>query len=577
MIGTIRKHSKWLWWSIIPLTILSFVLYMGTGPAHTGNGGGDGGLGSIAGKKVTPQAFGAAKREVYLFYLFHYGAWPDSKEANISEANLEREIYIRMLLMQKAADLGIHIGDVAVVTAANEMLRSLGRDGQPAPMDAFIKQVLEPKGLSEADFERFVRHDLVVQQLIQALGLTGELVTPQEAAAVYQREYRELSAQVVFFSATNYLSSVKSTPTDITQFYTNYLAAYRLPDRVQVGYVEFSLSNHLASAEQKLSKTNFQEQIDAIYVKYGPKAFPEAKTPAEAKATIRDSMIREQALMDAREQANEFATAVFNLTPAKSENLAVVAKQKGLAVHGTAPFASKYGPQEFNAPGAFTKSAFELTAEEPFAGPIPGSTSLYVMALGKNLPSEIPSFDAIHDRVAQDYQRITAIQIAQREGTNFYFSAAVQMAAGKTFAQVAVAAGQSPVILPPFSLSTDALPELGERATLNQFKQAAFGTPIGKTSAFQPTSDGGFIVFVQSQLPVDQAKMNKDLPISWPLIAARARTNHSIRGSSAKRTSHCKTRRSIVNKPPLRLARPNKSAPPQSFSIAERIALMISP
>ncbi|MEI9963220.1 MAG: hypothetical protein WDM76_19535 [Limisphaerales bacterium] len=120
-------------------------------PAHTGNGGGDGGLGSIAGKKVTAKAFTDAKREVYLFYLFHYGSWPDSKESKISETDLDREIYIRMLLMQKAADLGIHIDNAAVVTAANEMLRSLGRDGQPVPMDAFIKQVLDPKGLNEAD------------------------------------------------------------------------------------------------------------------------------------------------------------------------------------------------------------------------------------------------------------------------------------------------------------------------------------------------------------------------------------------------------------------------------------------
>ncbi|MEI9963221.1 MAG: hypothetical protein WDM76_19540 [Limisphaerales bacterium] len=48
--------------------------------------------------------------------------------------------------------------------------------------------------------------------MIQSLGLAGELVTPQEATAVYQREYRELSAQVVFFSATNYLSPSNPRP-----------------------------------------------------------------------------------------------------------------------------------------------------------------------------------------------------------------------------------------------------------------------------------------------------------------------------------------------------------------------------
>ncbi len=39
-----------------------------------------------------------------------------------------------------------------------------------------------------------------------------------------------------------------------------------------------------------------------------------------------------------------------------------------------------------------------------------------------------------------------------------------------------------------------------------------FTTPVGKPSDFQATRDGGFIVYVQSRLPVDQAKMNSDLP-----------------------------------------------------------------
>ena len=39
-----------------------------------------------------------------------------------------------------------------------------------------------------------------------------------------------------------------------------------------------------------------------------------------------------------------------------------------------------------------------------------------------------------------------------------------------------------------------------------------FSTPVGKASRFEETGDGGFIVFVQSQLPMDQAAMNAGLP-----------------------------------------------------------------
>ena len=95
---------------------------------------------------------------------------------------------------------------------------------------------------------------------IQTIGLAGALITPQEAAAIYQREHQELSAQIVFFSASNYLV-VRSpvTPEAIAQFYTNYLAEYRLPDRVQVNYVEFKVTNFLAQAKAEWAKTNFDD------------------------------------------------------------------------------------------------------------------------------------------------------------------------------------------------------------------------------------------------------------------------------------------------------------------------------
>lgn len=479
---------------------------------QTKNGGRTiGGLGTINGKAVTPSAYAGALNEFRLFYLFHYGDWPD-KKSNVTEADMEREAYIRLLLTQKADDLGIHVGEDEVAAMAGQMLRSLGRNGQTVTMETFVKQVLTPKNLSVTDFENFVRHDLYIQQLVQALGLSGAFITPQEAADVYKREHQEISAQIVFFSATNYLSSVKVAPEAVAQFYTNYLAAYRLPDRVQVSYVVFSVSNFLGQSKAEWAKTNFDAQIDSVYLHYGAQAFPEAKTPAEAKSMIREKMIAERAMAEARVQVNEFASAVFKLEPASAGNLAAVAKEKGLAVHVTAPFSAADGPQEFAAPEGFAKAAFGLTPEAPFANPIIGTDAIYVIALAKQLPSEIPSFAEIRDRVTQDYKFREARQLAVRAGTNFVHTLGGSLAAGKSFASACVAAGLQPQVLPPFSLSTRELPELGGRAELNQVKQAAFVTSGSHASAFEENSAGGFVLFVQSQLPVDQSVMNAEMP-----------------------------------------------------------------
>jgi hypothetical protein len=511
MIGTIRKHSSWLWFIIITATIVSFVVFFSPSQRMGGGGGGNDNFGTIYGKKITRDDYAGSRREFYLFYFFHYGEWPD-KNTTLTAADMDREIYLRLMLIQKAANLGIYVGDEAAASEAAQMLRSIGRNGQAVPEGDFVKQVLAPKGMTAEDFENFARHDIAIQQLVQALGFAGALVTPQEAAVAYERDRREISAQIVFFSASNYLSQVQTTPEAVAQFYTNYLAAYRLPDRVQVSYVAFDVTNYFPQAKAELAKTNFDDMVQMYYQKLGPDYFPDAKTPDAEKSKIRDMIIRQHALVAARVEANDFATAAIQ-DPPHPENFTAIAKEKGLVARRTAPFGSQYGPDEFTAPGEFTKAAFALTPDSPFAGPIAGPDAVYVMALVRQLPTEIPPLEEILNRVTQDYQIREATAIAQSAGTNFSRTLAVQEASGKSFVSICIGAGLEPQTLPPFSLETQKLPELGAHtADLTQLKQAAFGTPSGRTSLFEQTDDGGFIVHVQSRLPVDPAAMKSDLP-----------------------------------------------------------------
>jgi hypothetical protein len=512
MIGTIRKHSKWLWLVIATLTIVSFVYYFNPSQRMNSAGGGIGenNFGSIYGQKITTEQFETAENDFYLSYLFRSGQWPDKSQ--ISEEDLNRYIYVRLMITKKADQLGVHVSDEEAAAYAGNLLRSFGRTGRGISMDEFTKEVLPTRNLTVTDFENYTRHELSIQQVVEAVGLSGLLVTPQEAAAEYTREHQEISAQIVLFSASNYLSRVSVTPQAVAQFYTNYLAEYRLPDRVQVNYVEFDVTNFLTQSKAEWARTNLEEVLEANYRQLTPNYFPDAKTPDEIKAKLRELLIRQRALADARVQANDFATALFAVEPPRPENLAVVAKQKHLTVKTTAPFDAQHGPEDFSTSEDFAKAAFGLNADEPFAGPIAGSDAIYIIALEKNLPSEIPSFDEIHARVTRDFQMEQAMRLAESAGTNFAPVLATNLAAGKNFAAACVAAGFSPQILPPLSLSTRGLPGFAANIDLNELKQAAFMTPIGHASGFEPTDDGGFIVFVQSQLPVDSSAMSADLP-----------------------------------------------------------------
>jgi SurA-like N-terminal domain len=541
MIGTIRKHSTVLWIIVIAATIVCFVVFFSPYQRMSGQGGGSGNYGSINGERISREDLVNAQHEVDLRYFFNYRSWPDAA-AQQKGFDLSRETYFRLLMIQKQKQLGIYVSPEAVAKVASqilhsEVLRSL-YGGRPMPFDFFVKRILARQGLTAADFERFVRHDLGIQQLMAAYGLASQLITPQEGRLLWERENQDLLAEAVFFSASNYLAGVTVTPGAVAQFFTNQMARYRLPDRVQVKYVEFPATNFMAEAKKQFAEiTNLDEIVESKYHELGTNYFPDAKSPAEAKDKIREIMLKNEALSDAQKAATEFARALFDMNPMLPQNLDKFAKQKGLTVHVSEPFDRDYGPKTLNVRADFTKQAFELSDDQPFAEPSAGSDAAYVIAKYKKLPSEIPPFETIRDQVTADYKFSEAVKAAAKAGEAFANTLTNALAKGKKFSVVCNEAKVRPVALPPFSLSTRDLPEVEDHASLNEFKRAAFTTTPSHASDFVPTHEGGFVVFVRERLPLDLAKMNTDLPAFLHSVRQRRENeafNNWFRGEAEK-------------------------------------------
>ena len=513
MFGTIRKHQTWLWAVIITVIIISFVIFFSPYSKMNDNRQVAANWGSINGEKVTQEEYVKAYKEICLRAFFMTGNWPDD-EARKQGGDVERESFQWLLLKQKQKELGIHISTDAVAQGARAMISQFQRSGITSP-EMFINLVLKPRGYEVEDLERFVRHYMGLEELIATVGLGGKLVTPQEIRDLYKRENEQLETAAVFFSASNYLASVSVAPDAVMQFYTNRQAGYRIPDRVQVSYVRFDLTNFLAEATQDLAKmTNLDLQIDEMYKQGGTNFLREwkAQTPEEARRNIRVDTLRKLQMQGARKKALEFATPLFDMDPVRTDNLDKLAKEKELTVQITEPFDQRDGPSELAVGQDFAAKAFARTPVEPFAGPIVGMDGVYVIAFNKKIPSEIPALDKIRARVEKDYQLGQAQDLARKAGLVFYPTLTNGLAQGKTVAALCADAKLQLVDLPPISISTRELEQVSEHLPLNQFKQLAFGTTVGKVSPFQMTTAGGVIVYVKSKLPLDEAKMIAALP-----------------------------------------------------------------
>jgi hypothetical protein len=526
MFQHIRRHQKWLWIVISAAVIISFVVYF-TPDANIGRGGrggGDANYGSINGRSIKQKELLAAYREAQLRYLFSYGNWPGNDEFGREMGfDVEREAENRLFLAEKIRELNIQVSEQEVAdyiadAFSDRQTKAFRQDAY----DQFVKTRLAERGMGEEDLTRFIRTEVAVGHLISVAGLSGTMLPPREAEAQYRRENEQLTASVLTFSQSNYVAGVNLDPLALQVFYTNRMSIYRVPERVAVSYVKFDATNFLAEADAQIAKiTNYNQVVDMEYQKRGVDSFKDAAgkvLEAEAaKVQIRSEHRMETALVAARRKAGSFVEEIqtaFEANPSKTNLLEELALSRGMIVASTAPFTQRDGPREMRTLARFSEIAFKLSAEEPYSTPIPDEECIYVIGIKERLPSMNPPFDTVKDRVTDEYRRGQALEAARNAAKAFAATLTNGLAAGRKFEELCAEAKLTPINLPAFSLATRTLPEAEtNRVSLSDLKNAASALAPGRASGAVGVRDGSMVVYLHSRAPVEDAKVQLELPI----------------------------------------------------------------
>ncbi len=515
MFGTIRRHQTWLWVIIITLTVISFVFFFSPDAKYSGRNDGQRrtGLGTMRGKEITPAQFLSAKSEIFIHYFLTHNEWPDKDPTSKQMGfDADRETYFRLFLIQQQEDRKIKVSDKAVNQTLYNILQG-GRE-KPIQVDDFERNVLKPRGLTKLDLENFLRHDAGNQQLIATLGMPGKLVTPQEAESLFRHENEEMVCEVANFTASNFLSQVTVSSNGIALFHQQHQAEYRIPDRVQVNYVRYDVTNFFAEADEQITKTitNMTEFLESVYNKRGGTNFYKELKPDEAKVKIKEEVRHNTALSFAVKKAAEFADPLLSVEGLKPEFISQVAATNKVTVKTTSPFTQSESPKEIKVSPRFNRAAFALTRETPFAGPLDEEDAVYVIGLNKNIPSENPPLDSIRDRVTVDYKFVEALNLARQAAGGLARGFSSNALAVADFPTAAAAFKAEYIKAPRFSLTTRKLPEIDDRLRLGQLQQAAFATPTGKASEVVYTENGAFVMHVIDRIPVTAETMKRELP-----------------------------------------------------------------
>lgn len=515
MFQFIRKHQA-IGLIFIGIVIVSFVIFFSPNATDRGGGLDDGALGAIGGEPIRRSDYIQAAKEARLTYMLRDGNWPDQGGRGWNETE---EVFNRLFLLSEAKRLGIAVTDA--VAAARIVELPFLKDEKTsafsrAGYDQFLALLQQQNGMTRADFEQFMRHEVALQHLVQLGGLSGSLVTPREAEARYRGANEQYAGQVVVFTPSNYLGQVNLSATNLTQYYSNRMAEYRTPERVIVRYVRFAATNFQAEADEKLAaNTNLTAILESEYTRRGAEAFRDAQnqpiSAEAAKAQLREEFRKSLALDAGRKKANEFANKLYQMDP-KAESLTQLANENQLSVQTSQPFDQFRPPLDMRVPQTFNAQAFKLSAEEPFATPLVGEDGVYVFALENRIPSETQPFEVVQARVTEAVRRTESRALAEKAGREFVASASVALAGGKTFEAAATEAGFKVVTVTNISAKAPPVADLPPRITMDQLLRVAQETAPGSIAPFTAGFDGGFVLFVQSRSEAADDAVKAALP-----------------------------------------------------------------
>ena len=519
MIGTLRKHSQWLWGIIIMVVIVTFVVFFSPDAKLGGRGGPEENYGTIYGQTIKRDELAQAYTDARIGYFFMSGGqWPERDErARMFGFNLDSEARQRLLLNHLAKQHGIDVGDAAVAQEIKNIFTTPETGAfNLQQYDSFVKQRLALGGVAEASFERFLKNDLGRQQLARMFGVSGKLITDRTAEGFYRRENESAATEFVFLASSNNLAKVKLDDALLRAYHTNNLTAYRILERVAVHYVYFPYTNYTAEADKLLvANTNLTALMQAHYTTNSFKYRDTNRTALtfdQAKGQIRTEFLDQTAARLGSQKAGEFANELFKL-PNQAASLLKHAAEKGFAVKVTAPFTEMDGPTETNAPANFARTAFGLSADEALGLPLGGIDGVYLMAFKERLKPVDPPFEQVKVKVTEDYRRSQSTELTLQEGTKLVLAANDALAKGTSFKDACKALGQVALEVPPFSRNAKSIEIVESRGLMaEEFRDLVFSLAGGKVSNFRPTSGGGFIAYVKNFQPVPDLQVKMELP-----------------------------------------------------------------
>ncbi|MEI7850618.1 MAG: SurA N-terminal domain-containing protein [Kiritimatiellales bacterium] len=491
-------QSKVLWYIILGVIIVSFVgFFMPTNRAGARVRDVPS-AGELFGKKVSQDEYHRAYNNTYIWYILSSGKMiPMTDELT---AALREEAWRRVAVLRKAQAEKIPVTDKELVQQVQTMPLFHAENGAFDPR--VYKAVLQQLGISPRQAEELFREQITIYKLMYR-PVQAALISPYELKQAYHLYTDRFVLDYVLIPRAQVEKAVTVSKSAAQALFAENPEAFRMPAKVRVSYVEFSVSNFLAKAElpegaalQVYNKNIEDYRIENTNVD----AIVEYKPFEKVEAEINEQILYVLARKLAVAKATEFVASVEPKAEGGQPDFAGAAKASGLKIKTLPAFGLKEDLKGIDETASFRQAAFRLEndAYTSFSDAIVGKDTVYVMSLEQRYPSFVPTFEAVEKEVMDTAREDAVTKALAERALEIEKAVAEATKAGTSFKDA----------VKPFGLKVQTTPEFDITTELkDKYAQTLVGlcvnVPQGKLCAPAPAKEGVLLAYVSSRKSTD--------------------------------------------------------------------------
>ena len=371
-----------------------------------------------------------------------------------------------------------------------------------------------------------LEEDYRIEQVLTAMGGPG-FVLPDEVQLQTERNKTSYTLSTASIQYATYQPKIAEDAETLKAHYEANKSAYEIPERLQASLAVFLSANYLnasTEAEESALREHFinnRARFVADYEAANPKPVPaEAEdaeedtenTPEAATVTfelVKDAVSADYAKKQAEDAANEaaqsFAFSLYDQAVERDSSVFnTLLEKNSVSLQPVEPFSLNQSNQR-SLPPEMLQEAFSLGSNRFYTSVYPVEGGYGLLFTDGRIAPEIPGFETVAARVAQDYKNERKRELFNAEGTRLKEALEAKINEGANFTDAATALGLENQDFASFEYGTP--PSGLNRSALEQ----ASRLEVGQISEMLTTrNQTGLFVYLGEKTPPEIAPDDED-------------------------------------------------------------------